>query len=162
MLRIAAGTTAHCGCAVGSPLRAGHWRLSLAGAPLVPIPCGHAAGSCPLRARCWQRPYGLAAVDHVCGWLPLASCCPCGWPPLAGGRYPPCRGALATTGRPCRGGWLWPAAPLQGALAAADCPLQPPTASPSSSLFLLRTRRSYIPVFQIRMEKMKEVKHPPL
>ncbi|RWW58548.1 hypothetical protein BHE74_00034572 [Ensete ventricosum] len=33
---------------------------------------------------------------------------------------------------------------------------------PSSLLPSLRKRRSYIPVFQIRMEKMKEVKRPPL
>ncbi|RZR81139.1 hypothetical protein BHM03_00007317 [Ensete ventricosum] len=31
-------------------------------------------------------------------------CCPYGRPPLAGGRQPPCKGALAATGRPLAGG----------------------------------------------------------
>ncbi|RZS06541.1 hypothetical protein BHM03_00037203, partial [Ensete ventricosum] len=62
-----------------------------------------------------------------------------GWPPLASGR------PLQVAGSPLAGGpWLQPAAP---------CSQPRPTPPP---------RRSYIPVFQIRMEKMKEVKRPPL
>ncbi|RWV97147.1 hypothetical protein GW17_00040084 [Ensete ventricosum] len=107
-----------------------HRGQPLAGWPSTVVPCGRVAGS---------RPYGLAAADRAHRWPPLASCCPCGRPPLAGGRHPPCRGALVAIDRPYRGGWPWPTAPLQGALVTAGCPLQPTTASPSSSLFLLRT-----------------------
>ncbi|RWV98139.1 hypothetical protein GW17_00039035 [Ensete ventricosum] len=88
-------------------------------------------------------------------------------------------------GSPLVGGsWLQPAAPV-GGLAVANRPLAgglgrsrlPLVASHSQPLLLtviaanelndstrfnLITWRSYIPVFQIRMEKMKEVKRPPL
>ncbi|RWV78013.1 hypothetical protein GW17_00061086 [Ensete ventricosum] len=74
----------------------------LAGWPLAVGPYGLVADGRPLLAHRWQ-------------------------PPMRAGhsRQPPCRGALAATGRPCRGGgiWPWPVAPLQGALAAAGCPL---------------------------------------
>ncbi|RWW30450.1 hypothetical protein GW17_00004971 [Ensete ventricosum] len=117
--------------------------------------CNPSSGS-PLRAGRW-RP-SLVGV-------PLAAT-PAGWSqPIApvGGR------PLQVVGSPLVGGpWLQPAAPAGGVGRGQPPPCRgpwpqsaAPTASPSS-LFLLRTRRSYIPVFQIRMEKMKEVKRPPL
>ncbi|RZS07917.1 hypothetical protein BHM03_00038824, partial [Ensete ventricosum] len=92
-------------------------------------------------------------------------------------RRQPCPWAAAQDGDcRCKGLWLWPAAPLQGAFAVASCLLQPASpwvAGPTWGLAApppcclrcenaARTRRSYIPVFQIRIEKMKEVKRPPL
>ncbi|RRT32443.1 hypothetical protein B296_00058961, partial [Ensete ventricosum] len=60
------------------------------------------------------------------------------------------RGAAALAGGcPLQGAWPQPTAPLPGGLDYSRPPL-------------VRGRRSYIPVFQIRMEKMKKVKRPPL
>ncbi|RWW62893.1 hypothetical protein BHE74_00029955, partial [Ensete ventricosum] len=79
---------------------------------------------------------GLAAAGRPY-WLAVAGRAR-GWPPLTGycpcGRSPLCRGALAVTGRPLQVARPGPVAPW----------------------------RSYIHVFQIRIEKMKEVKRPPL
>ncbi|RZS09949.1 hypothetical protein BHM03_00041089, partial [Ensete ventricosum] len=71
------------------------------------------AGDSPLRVGRWRPSLaGAPLAAAPCGLLPLRATAPC----------------------------RWPAAPLQGTLAAASCPLQPATASPSSSLLLLRTR----------------------
>ncbi|RWV90282.1 hypothetical protein BHE74_00053445 [Ensete ventricosum] len=62
--------------------------------------------------------------------------------------------------------WPQPAVPV-GAAPAGYCPCRRPplagwpwVAGPAWGLAM--AGRSYIPVFQIRMEKMKEVKRPPL
>ncbi|RWW06060.1 hypothetical protein GW17_00030638 [Ensete ventricosum] len=59
---------------------AGYWRPPLAGA-LWAASCGLATNG---RPNCQRHARTR------------------GWPPLSGGRQPPCKGALATTGRPCR------------------------------------------------------------
>ncbi|RWW37905.1 hypothetical protein BHE74_00056925, partial [Ensete ventricosum] len=62
--------------------------------------------------------------------------------------------ALAAAGRPLTGG-------LGRGIAVGGRPCMG-AGRHSSSLPSLRKWRWYIPVFQIRMEKMKEVKRPPL
>ncbi|RWV87062.1 hypothetical protein GW17_00050982 [Ensete ventricosum] len=124
-----------CGLAAGSShLRPGCGRLPLAVTPWATGPYGLAAGVNPLRA----------GRSRSCPW----GCCHYGWPPLAGGQ--------AAIGCPFIGGrpplqrawpWPYPATPCKGFLRCENT---------------ARTRRSYIPVFQIRMERVKEVKRPPL
>ncbi|RRT70975.1 hypothetical protein B296_00024020 [Ensete ventricosum] len=63
----------------------------------------------------------------------------------------PYKGVLVVVSRPLTGGLVHSRHPLAAGLAVGGRPVGKPTAG-----------RSYIPVFQIRMEKMKEVKHPPL
>ncbi|RWV77685.1 hypothetical protein GW17_00061451 [Ensete ventricosum] len=71
---------------------------------------------------------------------------PCGLLPL--------RAIVAPCGLALAAAWSWVASPTWGLAAPPPCYLRCENAT--------RTRRSYIPVFQIRMEKMKEVKYPPL
>ncbi|RWV95964.1 hypothetical protein GW17_00041363 [Ensete ventricosum] len=97
----------------------------------------------PLRAPCCQRlPLAVPAGAAPCG-LALATA----GHPLAGdlGR------GLAVDGQHYMGGWPWLADPTWWLVVVGH---------PSSLLHSLR--RSYIPVFQIQMEKMKEVKRHPL
>ncbi|RWW87440.1 hypothetical protein BHE74_00003734 [Ensete ventricosum] len=125
-----------------------------------------ATGTTPLQAgRGWALPLWprreqltLAAWPRAGAGptaLPRASHCkrPCPQPTV------PYAGALAAASRPFAGGLDHSRSPLQEAwpwLAA-----HPP---PHCVCYenTTRTRRSYITVFQIRMEKMKEVKRPPL
>ncbi|RWW39271.1 hypothetical protein BHE74_00055416, partial [Ensete ventricosum] len=117
----------------GNPLRAGRCRLALAGWPQPVAPAG------------WHQP----AVPA--GGRPLQGA----WPqPTAPCRY---HGHGRT---PLQGAWPWPAISTYKQHACGR-------PSPAGSAHfhcqsLQQARRSYIPVFQIRMEKMKEVKHPPL
>ncbi|RWW20328.1 hypothetical protein GW17_00015568 [Ensete ventricosum] len=90
-------------------------------------------------------PCGLAAGDSPLRASRSRSC-PRATTAPAGGLH--LRVAAPTGGRPLQEAWPQPVAPLQGALAAAGRPVV--------------GGRSYILVFQIRMEKMKEVKRPPL
>ncbi|RWW45009.1 hypothetical protein BHE74_00049190 [Ensete ventricosum] len=82
-----------------------------------------------------------------------------------GGRYP-C--GLVVLKQPLAGAALQAAVPVVAyrpcELATTGRPLcrRPGRASSFSLCLLRKCRRSYIPVFQIRMEKMKEVKRPPL
>ncbi|RWV95773.1 hypothetical protein GW17_00041576 [Ensete ventricosum] len=103
---------------------------------------GRAAGSRPLAARA-AAPCGLAASGRplrVGRWgLPALCDQAVGGSPLRASRSRSCSRAVATP----TGG-----RPLQGGMAAVGCPLA--------------GGRSYIPVFHIRMEKMKEVQRPPL
>ncbi|RZS01085.1 hypothetical protein BHM03_00030883, partial [Ensete ventricosum] len=124
-------------------------------------PCGLVAGNRPLRpgrgraAPCELatsgRPLWASPYSRPCSQVPAA---PAGWPqptaPCAGGlghnRLPPCR--WPDRGQPpLQGAWPWLAA-------------HPPCCVCCENA--ARMRRSYIPVFQIRIEKMKEVKRPPL
>ncbi|RWV84272.1 hypothetical protein GW17_00054023 [Ensete ventricosum] len=129
---------------------------------------GLAASDRPLRARNWQPPQRAGRSQP----RPRVAA-PCGRSPLVNGRQPPCRGALAATGRPC-GGVGRGSRPLEGGLGRSRLPLAASHGQPlllavltantlnDSTRFNLITRRSYIPVLQIRKEKMKEVKRPPL
>ncbi|RZS10599.1 hypothetical protein BHM03_00041844 [Ensete ventricosum] len=85
-------------------------------------------------------------------------------------------GTTPVSGRPCRQQpWSWgcPLRPYSGQLPPAAWPWVLPTpasAAPARGFcrsrlpltvgLTMASRRSYIPVFQIRMEKMKEVKCP--
>ncbi|RWW15581.1 hypothetical protein GW17_00020570 [Ensete ventricosum] len=133
---------------------------------------------------------GLAAAGRARGWLPLAGCCPCGRPPLASSQAMagrPCRGS----GRdqpPLDADNMHVATPLPQAVptfAVNRCNerveefyvIQSHHTQFKTNLShenlgsdttvvepqrVHHMRRSYIPIFQIRMEKMKEVKRPPL
>ncbi|RWV81837.1 hypothetical protein GW17_00056707, partial [Ensete ventricosum] len=115
---------APCGLVAGGrPLRVRR-EQPLAGWPLAIVPCGRAAAN---------RLCRLTAAGRARGWPPLAGCCPCGRPPLAGGRQPPCRGALAETGRPW-GGLVMASHPLAGGLGRSRLPL---TASHGQPLLLV-------------------------
>ncbi|RWW05783.1 hypothetical protein GW17_00030924 [Ensete ventricosum] len=123
---------APCGLAVGSRnLRPGRGRMPLTAWP-----------GCPLRlGRWWQPLAGWPQPVVPVGLLPLRVATP-----LQGGLG--CnRSPLAEGLPPLQGSWPWPcpAAPFKGFLRCEN---------------IARTRRSYIPVFQIQMEKMKEVKRP--
>ncbi|RWW15774.1 hypothetical protein GW17_00020370 [Ensete ventricosum] len=104
------------------------------GGPLAAVPLQARRGQSPLAVGRWRSP--LAGTPQATA---------------------PCR--LATVGR--ARGRLLPmrvAAPLQ---VAGPCPAAPPPRCLRCEN-TARTRRSYIPVFHIRMEKMKEVNRPPL
>ncbi|RWW89194.1 hypothetical protein BHE74_00001830 [Ensete ventricosum] len=116
------------------------------------LPC---AGVAPVGGRSYQRP-SLQAAAMAVGLLLATSpraATPCGL--VAGGAY--ARKRRPYRRQPCHGRpWL----PLQVALIMAvhPCRWLGHGYRPCKG----RGRRSYIPVFQIRMEKMKEVKRPPL
>ncbi|RRT32069.1 hypothetical protein B296_00047971 [Ensete ventricosum] len=109
--------------------------------------------------------YALALIHPHCAAVVVAlhrrrCCTPSAWAAAPAGaayarrrrpyRRQPCPRAAAA---PARGFGRGRPPPLQGALAAVGCPLVAGLAVAGHPLSL-----SYIPVFQIRMEKMKEVK----
>ncbi|RWW05202.1 hypothetical protein GW17_00031536 [Ensete ventricosum] len=114
----------------------------LAGWLLLAGPCGLAAADWPLRA---GRSRSCPLVVTPYGLLPLLAAAPCRGP---GRSRPSLVGSQAMAGRPYRG-------PNRG---------QPPLHADSMHVAAPPHRqwRSYIPVFRIRMEKMNEVKRPPL
>ncbi|RWV89066.1 hypothetical protein GW17_00048805 [Ensete ventricosum] len=142
--------------------------------PLWAAPCGCAVGS-------------LLRAGRARGWPPLAGCCPYGWLPLAGGRQPLAGGPWLQSAAPA-GGLAVASRPLKGGLGGNRLPLAASHGQPlilavlaanalnNSTRFNLITRSlkpffctktlALIPLLgnlqQIRMEKMKEVKHPPL
>ncbi|RRT31898.1 hypothetical protein B296_00054735 [Ensete ventricosum] len=103
-------------------------------------------GCCPYRSGhpCKQQPWSRAlpmpaGVSYARGRPRMLSTTPARG--FGRGRPPPCRGP-------------WSQSAAWGLALAND---------PSSSLpSMQKHRRSYIPIFQIRMEKTKEVKRPPL
>ncbi|RWW54129.1 hypothetical protein BHE74_00039309 [Ensete ventricosum] len=135
----------------GHPCGGRHRPCATAPTPPPLLVVGQAAGDSPLRAPC-SRPLGgrrAASGCCPCGLLLLRVIAPCGLA-LAAASRPLTRGlghGLAVGGRPCMG-------------AGRGCP--PFLLAAFAMKNIARTRRSYIPVFQIRMEKMKEVKHPSL
>ncbi|RWV86766.1 hypothetical protein GW17_00051298 [Ensete ventricosum] len=107
----------------------------------------------------WPRAAFVPCGRRVAAGHPRATT-PVVWPragaaPLLAGlgrsRPPLCMGALAAVGRPLQGAWPQFKTNLSHENLGSDTTVGKPTAG-----------RSYIPVFQIRMEKMKEVKRPPL
>ncbi|RWV78833.1 hypothetical protein GW17_00060128, partial [Ensete ventricosum] len=158
------------------------WRPLLPAATLAGDNPGRGAAPCGLVA-------GSRHLRSGRGWLPLAvalrAAGPCGlaFPCRGPGRSRPplCRGALAATDRPCKGAGCGHARlPLVRASFVAKIQQEcverfyaiQSHHTPSKTNLLHEnlgsittigkptTRRSYIPVFQFRMEKMKEVKRP--
>ncbi|RZS10348.1 hypothetical protein BHM03_00041563 [Ensete ventricosum] len=137
---------------LGRHLTGGRCRLAQA-LPLQerpPLQAVAQAAGCPLQPRSGQPPVATclralptpAGASHACGRPQMLAAAPARG--FGRGRPPPCRGHWPQP--TLHGGWPWLAAPPR-------CLRYENTTI---------TRRSYIPVFHIWMEKMKEVKRPPL
>ncbi|RZS22038.1 hypothetical protein BHM03_00054758 [Ensete ventricosum] len=137
-------------------------------------------GSHPYGRRCclWAAPHEIAVSPRrgatPAGGSPGRGAAPCGLTAcsrhLRPGRgrlplvvAPWIAGPTATAtagGLPLQGAWPQSAAPLQGGLSCSRPPPCRCPVDPTMGLAVAVQGRSYIPVFQIQIEKMKEIKRP--